>query len=62
MAEIRLDPHGQEEVHPFCGNLRRAVGPGRDDTLPPLHIASIAMELGGNGEVRPEPLGGEWRP
>jgi predicted RNA-binding Zn ribbon-like protein len=61
VAGIELEPHDQEELRAFRDDLRRAAGHGRDDALPPLHTAAIAMQLGGNGEVRPEPRGAGWR-
>ncbi|MFE9132272.1 CGNR zinc finger domain-containing protein [Streptomyces sp. NPDC007148] len=61
LAGVQLDPHDQEELRTFRDDLRRAAGLGHDDALPPLHTASIAMQLGGDGEVRPEPRGTGWR-
>ncbi|MED7827140.1 ABATE domain-containing protein, partial [Streptomyces chiangmaiensis] len=61
MARIELDHGDQEQLRAFRDDLRRAAGQGRDDTLPPLRTASIAMQLGGSGEVHPEPRGTGWR-
>jgi predicted RNA-binding Zn ribbon-like protein len=61
VAGIELGPHDQEELRAFRDDLRRAAGHGRDDALPPLHTAAIAMQLGGDGHVRLEPRGAGWR-
>src|SRR5262249_11879610 len=60
-AGIELAPQDQEELRAFRDDLRRATGQGRDATLPPLHTAAIAMQLGGNGKVHLEPRGTGWR-
>jgi predicted RNA-binding Zn ribbon-like protein len=61
LAKIALEPQDQEELRAFRDDLRRAAGGGRDHTLPPLHTAAIAMQLGADGQVRPEVRGTGWR-
>ncbi|MFD8999562.1 CGNR zinc finger domain-containing protein [Streptomyces sp. NPDC059582] len=60
-AGFELGPDGHEDLRAFRDALRRAVEHGSDDALPPLHTAAIALQLGGNGRIRPEPRGTGWR-
>jgi len=60
-AGIELDSHGLEELRGFRDDLRRVAAQGSETTLPPLHTAAIALQLGGDGQVRPEPRGTGWR-
>ncbi|MEU9214185.1 CGNR zinc finger domain-containing protein [Streptomyces sp. NPDC048415] len=60
-AGIELGPDDHEELRVFRDELRRTAGQDSDDALPPLHTAAVALQLGGNGQVRPEPRGAGWR-
>ncbi|MFD7443543.1 CGNR zinc finger domain-containing protein [Streptomyces sp. NPDC059909] len=58
---IELDEHDREELLGFRDDLRRAMRQASSDALPPLHTAAIALQLDGDGHVRPEPRGTGWR-
>lgn len=57
--ELASDDH--EGLSAFRDDLRRAAAQGSNDAFPPLHTAAIAMQLGTDGRVRPEPRGTGWR-
>jgi predicted RNA-binding Zn ribbon-like protein len=61
IAAIELDRRDWEELRAFRDDLRRSVRHAGGDALPPLHTAAVAMRLGGDGQVRPEPRGTGWR-
>ncbi|WP_240634124.1 MULTISPECIES: CGNR zinc finger domain-containing protein [Streptomyces] len=60
-AGIDLDPRDLKELRTFRDDLRRPDGADGDSTLPSLHTAAVALQLGGDGQVRVEPRGTGWR-
>ncbi|MGW8955744.1 CGNR zinc finger domain-containing protein [Streptomyces sp. NPDC055709] len=61
LGGVELDPHSLEELRSFRDDLRRAAGQDGDATLPPVHTAAVALQLGADGHVHVEPRGTGWR-